>query len=397
MNGQGGTASFFDEIQKQTGRLFDAVADAISGAAHSLRDGTEHDAVELPRDLWAHEAAQTEWWYYTGHLTTDSGRRLGFEWVFFKRRTDLDRFAVVPVRLIGNPYYFAHFAVTDHKEETFKYAHRKSSNGLLDLPARASKTHYYLNIGDWSARESHDVHHLRASLEDGSTFEIALRPAKPVVLNGESGVSFKDKGEASRYFAYTRMQAEGDIIIDGEAEHFTGSAWMDREFGTWKATDNQKGWDWFSIQFDEGSELMCYQLRDGEGRVSPYSSGTFVDKDGNSTKLSASDFAIEPIGTWKSPRTNAEYPSSWRIKAPKFGVDVHVTPVLKDQELDTRGTTMVVYWEGACAVSGAMNDTHANGNAYVELVGYDRSHENPNLAYFLVGNPNELLGKFKIK
>lgn len=397
MNGQGGTASFIDEIQKQTGRFFDAVADAIAGAAHSLRDGTEHEAVDLPRDLWAHEAVQTEWWYYTGHLTTDSGRRLGFEWVFFKRRTDLDRFAVVPVRLIGNPYFFAHFALTDHEAKSFRYAHRKSSNGIWDLPARASKTHYYLSIGDWSARESHGSHHLRASLDDGGTFEIALRPIKPVILNGENGVSFKDEGEASRYFAYTRMEAEGDIVIDGKTEHFTGSAWMDREFGTWTATENQKGWDWFSIQFDEGSELMCYQLRDGKGRVSPYSSGMFVDKTGGGSRLRSTDFEIEPLGTWKSPRTNAEYPSRWRIRARKFGIDVQVIPVIEDQELDTRGTTMVVYWEGACTVGGVMNDAPVNGKAYVELVGYDRSHENPNLAYFLVGNPNELLERLRIK
>ena len=397
MNGQGGTASIFDEIHKQTSRLFDAIADTLSGSPHSVRDGTEHDAVDLPRDLWAHDAAQTEWWYYTGHLRTDSGRKLGFEWVFFKRRTDLDRFAVVPVRLIGNPFYFAHFAITDHEAETFRYAHRKSANGMLDLPARASRTHYYLDIGDWSARESHGMHHLRASLDDGTTFEIALRPAKPVVLNGEGGVSFKDKGEASRYFAYTRMEAEGSIIVNGRAEHFTGTAWMDREFGTWMPTENQKGWDWFSIQLENGCELMCYQLRDGDGRVSPYSSGTFVDRDGAATRLTSEEFRIEPGGTWKSPRTGAEYPSGWAITAPRLGIDVRVTPVMTDQELDTRGTTMIVYWEGACAAEGSMNGDGVTGNAYVELVGYDRSHESPNLAYFLIGNPHELLGRLGIK
>ena len=218
-----------------------------------------------------------------------------------------------------------------------------------------------------------------------------------MVLNGENGVSFKDKGEASRYFAYTRMEAEGDIILDGHAEHFTGSAWMDREFGTWAPTENQKGWDWFSIQFENGCELMCYQLRDREGSVSPYSSGTYIDADGTATRLTVEDFEIAPISTWKSLRTNAEYPSEWRIKAPKFGIDVTVVPVMKDQELDTRGTTMMVYWEGACSVEGSMQGSPVRGAAYVELVGYDRSHESPNLAYFLIGNPYELLDRLRIK
>ena len=397
MNGQGATVSWIDEIHKQASRLFDTVAESLSGEPHTLRDGTEHEPVDLPRDLWAHDNVQTEWWYYTGHLRTESGRKLGFEWVFFKRRTDLDRFAVVPLRLIGNPYHFAHFAITDHEANSFRYAHRKSANGLLDVPARASKTHYYLNIGDWSARETNGTHHLRASLGEGTTFEVALRPTKPVVLNGERGLSFKDKGEASRYFAYTRMEAEGDIIVDGRAEHFAGSAWMDREFGTWAPTENQKGWDWFSIQLYNGCELMCYQLRDLEGNVSQYSSGTYIDAEGVATSLSFEEFEIIPIGTWKSPRTGVEYPSQWTIVAPRFGIEVLVTPVMQDQELDTRGTTMIVYWEGACTVDGRINESGIAGNAYVELVGYDRSHESPNLAYFLLGNPTELLAKLRIK
>jgi cyanophycinase-like exopeptidase len=68
--------------------------------------------------------------------------------------------------------------------------------------------------------------------------------------------------------------------------------------------------------------------------------------------------------------------------------------VLKGQELDTRGTTMIVYWEGACEVSGTKAGSAIDGNAYVELVGYDRSHEQPNLAYFLMGDSLEFLRKF---
>ena len=267
----------------------------------------------------------------------------------------------------------------------------------MDIPARSSQTHYYLNIGDWYAREKDGTHHLRAALEDGVIFNAALRPSKPVVLNGEKGVSFKDAGEASRYFAYTRMEATGEVVIDGKTEGFTGSAWMDREFGTWTATDNQKGWDWFSVQFDNETELMCYQLRDGEGRVSPYSSGTFIDKEGSATGLTEKDFKIEPLGTWKSPGTNTTYPSGWNIRVPNHDIDVRLIPIVRNQELDTRGTTMIVYWEGACDVRGARSDEAVTGNAYVELVGYDRSHESPNLAYFLVGNPNELLGKLGLK
>lgn len=380
-------------IENHTTDFFEGVTESFVGKAETLRDGTEFDPIELPRDLYAHSNAQTEWWYYTGHAETASGKHFGFEFVFFKRRTDLDKFSLVPLRLLGNPIYFAHFAVTGYENKSFRYAHRKSANGLLDMPASMSEKHYHLRIGDWTIRESNGSHILRASISQNLTFEATLKLSKPVVLNGKDGqgVSFKDEGQASRYFSYTRMKMDGDIIWNGETEHFTGSAWMDREFGTWTPTNNQKGWDWFSVQLENGTELMCYQLRNKEGGVSPFSSGTFVDKDGNSTHLTNQDFKIEPTSYWKSPSTKATYPNGWKLTVPKFDLNLTVTPVIENQELDTRGTTMIVYWEGACIIKGKTKST--NGKAYVELVGYDRSHDSPNLAYFLMGNQFEFPSK----
>lgn len=382
---------FVKKIEQTAADFFEGVTNAFVGEAQTLRDGTELAPVSLPRDLAAHKNAQTEWWYYTGHFETVSGKKFGFELVFFKRRTDLDKFSLVPLRLFGNPIYFAHFALTDVNEKEFRYAHRKSANGWFDLPASASEEHFHLRLGDWSLREAKDAHILRATIGTDVVFEATLKPAKKPILNGiaKDGVSFKDEGQASRYFSYTRMEMEGDLIVDGKTEHLNGSAWMDREFGTWTPTDKQKGWDWFSIQLSDETEVMCYQLRDSVGGVSDFSSGTFVGKDGEFEPLGKTDFAIEPTGFWKSPHTNATYPSGWKIKVPKYNLDLTVTPVMENQELDTRGTTMIVYWEGACEVKGKSGDKDVSGRAYVELVGYDRSHDQPNLAYFLMGNQFE--------
>ncbi|MCA1817376.1 MAG: hypothetical protein LC746_13470 [Acidobacteria bacterium] len=311
------STNFIEPIERLASDALDGLADALVGKASSLRDGTEHAGVELPRDLYAHANAQTEWWYYTG-----SARK------------------------------------------------------------------FFLKLGDWTVREAHGLHLLRATLGDDLVFEAALRPTKPAALNGRegTGVSFKDAGEASRYFSYTRMSAEGEITWRGETERFAGEAWMDREFGTWRTTENQKGWDWFSVQLSTGAEVMVYHLRDSRHRPSAYSSGTFVDAEGKATHLAREGFTLEATGRWKSPRTGATYPSGWRLTVPRFAVDVLVTPVLRDQELDTRGTTMIVYWEGACAVSGRHGDAEIEGRAYVELVGYDRSHESPSITTFLFGS-----------
>ena len=385
--------SLLDDARKVAEGVVVTIFDAVAEKPETLRDGTEHDAVNLPRDLAAHRESQTEWWYYTGHGETASGREFGFELVFFKRRTDLDSFSIVPLRLLGNPFYFAHFAITDVTNRKFRYSHRKSANGVLDHPATMNEDHYHLRLGDWSIREAAGSHVLRSTIDDDIIFEATLTPRKQVVLNGRDGVSFKDEGEASRYFSYTRIALEGDLTIDGEVEHFQGSAWMDREFGTWKPTENQKGWDWFSIQLDNDSELMCYQLRNGKGEPSPFSSGSFVEPDGTSTVLRADEFAIEVVGYWTSPNSGATYPSGWRLRVPSRDLDLEITPVLKNQELDTRGTTMIVYWEGSCRVRGTSSGKDVSGRAYVELVGYDRSHDEPNLARFLMGTSLDFVTK----
>jgi predicted secreted hydrolase len=385
------SANLVQPLEEIAANVLDRVADVIAGEASSLRDGTEHAGVQLPRDLYAHRDAQTEWWYYTGHLQSASGRRFGFELVFFKRRTDLDRFGIVPLRLIANPLYLAHFALTDESRNSFRYEHRKSTGGKFDLRAEASEERYFLRLGNWTVREANGAHILRATLGDDLIFEANLKSTKPHVLNGHEGVgvSFKDEGEASRYFSWTRMQAEGLITWHGKTESFQGSAWMDREFGTWRTTENQKGWDWFSIQLETGADLMVYHLRNAAGAPSPFSSGTFVDAQGEATHLSREDFQLETLSYWTSPHTGARYPARWRLRVPRFHIDVEVTPVIEDQELDTRGSTMIVYWEGACRVSGRHKSQETAGRAYVELVGYDRSHEQPSLSAFLFGNALE--------
>src|SRR5215212_10794160 len=138
------SSNILESFGETAASVLDGLADIVVGEASTLRDGTEHRGVELPRDLYAHREAQTEWWYYTGHMQTTRGRRFGFELVFFKRRTDLDRFGVVPLRLIANPLYLAHFALTDESRRQFRYAHRKSANGLFDPPAHMSETAFRL-------------------------------------------------------------------------------------------------------------------------------------------------------------------------------------------------------------------------------------------------------------
>lgn len=372
---------FIKPLDQMASAALESVADYVN-TRPPLDAGYADEPIELPRALFSRPNVQTEWWYYTGHCETESGRRFGFELVFFKRRTDLDKLGPMPMSLVANPMYAAHFAISDITEGKFHYDHRRSFGGMLDPAASACDVSFNVALGDWSVRDVGGRHLLSASLPSGIRFDAILDEGKPLVLNGDdgNGVSRKMKG-TSHHFSFTRMDASGTISIGGAAERFSGSAWMDREYGAWEQTN----WDWFSIQFDDRTELMIYQFRAEDGEAKGDSTGTFVDTDGIAEYLRKDEFSIEALGSWTSTATGVEYPSGWRVRVPKLEIDVEILPLIDDQELDTRGTTMVIYWEGACSVSGTRTGKPVGGNAYAELVGYDRSHESIDVADFLFG------------
>ena len=370
-------------IESFAATLMDGVAGLLNYGEGELRVAPSDGRVTLPDDLFAKPDVQTEWWYYTGHCKSEQGREFGFELVFFKRRTDLDRIGVVPMTVLANPMYFAHFAISDISDQRFRYEHKRSFNKPLDTPVSMSETTCDVRLGDWTLREVAGKHILHATLEGGFVFDAVLDQGKPLILNGDggNGISRKKNG-ASNHFSFTRMKVDGQISRETGIEKFSGTAWMDREFGIWE----QGYWDWFSIQFDDETELMIYQFRGETGEMNGEATGTFVERDGTCKYLERKDFKIDVLSTWTSSKTKAEYPSKWRVRVERLGIDIEIEPLLADQELDTRGSTMIVYWEGACKVVGKREGNSLEGRAYIELVGYDRSHENVGFSDFLFGS-----------
>ncbi|HEV8662270.1 MAG TPA: lipocalin family protein, partial [Candidatus Methylomirabilis sp.] len=150
----------------------------------------------------------------------------------------------------------------------------------------------------------------------------------------------------------------------------TGLAWMDHEFGSTELSPEQVGWDWFSVQLEDGTDLMLYLIRHRDGRPDPFSSGTLVAPDGTARALALAEFAVEPLGRWRSPRSGGIYPMGWRIRVPGSALTLTLTPLFPDQELDTAKSTQVIYWEGGVRVTGERAGQTVRGQGYVEMTGY---------------------------
>lgn len=323
--------------------------------------------LEFPADQGAHPGYLTEWWYYTGNLDAVSGQHFGYQLTFFRR-------ALIPPTERTNrssawatdQIYLAHFALTDVSANKF-HAYERFARGAAGL-AGATSPPFKVWLHDWKVEQiSENEYQLHAS-EESLTLDLYLRDIKGPILNGNAGYSQKGNqpGNASIYISQTRLETNGTIQINQAKYDVTGLSWMDHEFSTSALSEDQVGWDWFSFQLDNGSEIMLFYLRKQDGSIDPFSSGTYIGPDGIPLHLTLNDFSIEVLDTWRSPHSKAEYPSRWRVQVPSMNIDLEVNPYIPDQELNLTFT----YWEGAVNFQGVQNGETILGNGYVELTGY---------------------------
>jgi predicted secreted hydrolase len=321
----------------------------------------------FPQDHGPHPEYRNEWWYLTGNLDADGGRRFGFELTFF-------RFALTPSmpdadsNWRSRDVYIAHLAVTDADDEKF-YVAQRYSRAALGL-AGAQSEPFRVWIDDWEiAAESGteaNIWRLRAGERDFG-LDLHLTAMKPPVLNGANGLSQKsaEPGNASYYYSITRWQTGGSLRIGSVQFSVSGLSWLDREWSSSALAPNQQGWDWFALQLSDGSDLMFYNLRLNDGRQDPHSAGTWIGTDGEASRIDRSDLEIVVTDRWQSP-SGGIYPAAWTLSLPQESLRLELVPVLADQEL----ITTVRYWEGAVDVSGERHGLPISGRGYVELTGY---------------------------
>ncbi len=320
----------------------------------------------FPEDHAAHPGFRTEWWYFTGNLATDGGRAFGFQLTFF-------RFALAPraprqdSAWATPQLWMAHFAVSDIDAGRYHFFERFSREGPGLAGARAP---FAVWLDDWSARAAGPTAFpvdLEATAE-GIALRLRLAAGKPLVLQGEQGLSRKSEqpGNASYYYSLTRMPARGVIEIAGERHAVGGTAWLDREWSSGALGEQQVGWDWFALQLDDGRDLMFYRLRRRDGSSDPASAGVLVAADGTSTPLGADDVVLDVLEWWTAPDGAARYPARVRLRVPARGIELEVTPRLADQEFRGRFR----YYEGAVSALGSAGDETLTALGYLEMTGY---------------------------
>jgi len=320
---------------------------------------------EFPRDHHAHPDFKTEWWYFTGNLTGEDGRDYGYQLTFF--RQGVQRGPAADTRFAVRDIKLAHFAVTEVSRGRFHHG-QKVSRGSFGEAGFADGDRVAW-IDDWELRLVEGGGFRLQAREGEVGLELELIPRKAPVFHGENGVSQKSAGEgrASHYYSFTRLEAAGTLTLGRRTVAVQGWSWFDQEWATNQLTEEQTGWDWLSLQFEDNTELMIFQIRLKDGGRDPFSHGTWIDADGRTVPVKDGDFDLVPGRTWRSRATGGDYPMEWRVRIPKLGLELEVRSAMDEQELVLEP---IAYWEGSVRATGARGGQSVKGRGYLEMTGY---------------------------
>ena len=354
-----------------------SVSDTLSSKADErFARALEPMTLQFPRDHGAHPEYQIEWWYYTGNLQADDGTTFGYQLTFF-------RFALTPQmpertsHFATNQIYMGHFAVTDATNGEY-FCFERRSRGAGGLAGATGDPTYKVWLEDWSATEVESgvmrLHVASVSglieIEPQIGLSLDLRQTRTPILHGDRGLSQKgpEPGNATYYYSLVGLETTGEVTVKGKTVAVNGISWMDHEFGTSFLGEGFVGWDWFSLQLEDGTTLVLYCLRRPDQACDPQTfEGTLVDPDGQQRRIGRKDFILTPTRQWTSPESGAIYPSGWHITFPELKIALQVEPLIPNQEFRASFT----YWEGAVQVNGQIDGAAVEGHGYVELTGYE--------------------------
>jgi len=333
-----------------------------AGAPPRFTEVMPGHALSFPQDFGVHSDYRNEWWYVTGWLQTTDGKPLGFQVTFFRFATEHD--AANPSRFAPKQLIVAHAALSDPAVGKLLHDQKSAREGFGIAYAREGNTD--VKLDNWKFVRSPQGQYRTDVTARDFTLQLDFAPSQPIMLQGENGFSRKgpQPQQASYYYSEPQLHVTGAVTRGGKTMQVTGTAWLDHEWSTAMLDPDASGWDWLGASLDDGSALMAFRIRSKNG-ATLWAHASLRDGKGNTLQYAQQQIRFLPLRNWQSPHTEASYPVEMQIETGK--TTWKLTPLLDDQELDTRQSAGAVYWEGAVTVT---RDGNAAGRGYLELTGY---------------------------
>ncbi|RRW39600.1 iron ABC transporter permease [Pseudomonas luteola] len=305
----------------------------------------------FPADHGAHPDFRIEWWYVTANLKDAAGNDYGVQWTLF--RSAMRPAADQPGWGNGN-LWLGHAGLTTRTQQFHAQTQARGGVGQAGVTAEP----FAAWIDDWSMQGEASSDLKVQARGDTFSYQLQLTSDQPLVLQGDQGLSRKSaRGQASYYYSQPFFRAQGVLKIEGKPVAVSGTAWLDREWSSQPLSEDQHGWDWFSLHLQDGRQLMVFRLRQADG--DNYLSGTWIKADGQTEPLQRDEIELKALD--EHLIAGRKIPTRWSLSLIKRGLNIEVSAINPNAWMDL-GTP---YWEGPVRVQGS-----ETGIGYLEMTGY---------------------------
>ena len=350
------------------------MATALPSSAAAQPLGVSRRALRFPRDFASHEDTGLEWWYLTGLLgsSADTAPEFGYQLTFFRLRNRSEAVQQHPSALAPRQLLLGHVALSDLRPGAAQLMRHEQRLARVGLGARCSTTDCALQLRDWTLQRQGPVQGSRYQARFGGhdfALTLDLQAPLPPLLQGDGGYSRKGplESNASHYYSQPQLDTRAALRLDGKALPLHGRSWLDHEWSDSLLPTEAVGWDWLGINLLDGGGLTAFRLRRADGSTL-WAGGSWRRADGSTQSFAPQELSFAPQRRWRSPLSGAEYPVAWQLRTP-LG-ELRLAALADAQEIDARGSSGLLYWEGAAELRSGAAGGALLGRGYLEMTGY---------------------------
>jgi predicted secreted hydrolase len=315
----------------------------------------DYKPIRFPADEQKHDHT-IEWWYFNGNLKAKDGRSFSYMDCLFSAKPE--KLGIAFLEKVKN-LYFSHYLLSNNDD---RFLSKTSPICVVD-EASFTKPLLFAHYDNSCLIEETEPfnYHIFNKFVD-----LKMKSLKDPLLINKNG--FIDLGyKTTYYYSVTRMETAGVVKMKDEWIPVRGTSWMDHQWAQGPSSDEDQ-WIWFSIQLDNGADLLCYVYGD---KIKNYHA-SMIDRQGK-TKYTGKVVLTSGGTGYKSKETGKTYQLEYVIDLPELGIKLDISPKKKEQEMVFG---VISYWEGGINVRGTMGKEKVKGEGFCELVAHQDYRKN---------------------
>ena len=313
--------------------------------------------ISFPKDEGRHPSEPIEWWYTSGHLKGKiSGKTYSFMLTYFHYpASSFDGFRILTLTDDGTGIFF---------KDTRPLNYTNLSTTQLDIQASV----YTGGNESWiNLAENNKLIPFEYSIKAHDSkvvLDLTSKATKRPLILDEDGYLEQGLSNYTYYYSLTRNTVEGKLTLNGIAEEVEGESWIDRQYGNFNPL-TAESYEWFHVQLSNGIDMNLWNIFTPENKIPDTKKYRILATyENDNTQYTTSDFTIERLGFNFMPDSSRCYASKWRLTSPKNKVDLLISSIHRNEEIEWPFR----FYEGATEVTGTVNGLAVTGFGFAELL-----------------------------